>query len=213
MNRSRLLMLSIVAGLAALSTSARASGPRAATSTAPTIIRLVGSAAGTADTNAGEFTVVVRDRAGNPINGASVVVDFSLCPDVTICSDQLDPNTLINCGNKTVRKFTEVDGSVKITIVGGSTGAGGASTIGGGARIFANGTLLSSPSVAVYDLDGQSGVSAGDLSAWLADFASGQPWARSDYDGDGSISAGDLAAWLGVFAAGTSASSCSTLCP
>jgi hypothetical protein len=206
-------MLSIVAGLAALSRTASACPPSAALSIAPTIIRLVGSVAGTADRNAGEFTVVVRDGVGNPVNGASVVLDFSLCPDVTICSDQLDPNALINCVNKTVRKFTGVDGSVRITIVGGSTGAGGASTIGGRVRIFANGTLMSSPSVAVYDLDGQSGVGAGDLSVWLADFAGGQPWARSDYDGDGSIGAGDLAAWLGVFAAGTSASSCSTLFP
>ena len=212
MNRSRLSIWCIFAALAVLSKSARAGAPSAALSTAPTIIRLVGSVAGTADTNAGEFTVVVRDPAG-PVNGASVVVDFSLCHDVTICSDQLDPNTLINCGNKTVRKFAVVDGSVKITIVGGSTGAGGASTIGGGARIFANGTLLSSPSVAVYDLDGQLGVGAGDLSAWLADFASAQPWARSDYDGDGSVGAGDLSTWLAVFAGGRSVQSCASRCP
>jgi hypothetical protein len=73
--------------------------------------------------------------------------------------------------------------------------------------------LLASPSVASFDLDGVSGVGAGDLSAWLQDFASGGDWARSDYDGDGRIGAADLSAWLTVFAAAGSVQSCAASCP
>jgi hypothetical protein len=213
MNRSRLLVGIIFAALAVLSTSARADVPSASTSTTPAIIRLVESVAGVPDADAGRFSVVVRKLSGQTVAFADVVVDFSDCHDVVVCADQLDPNSTMLCSSKAVRKFTGPDGGVTFTIVGGSTGAGNASSIGGAARIYADGVLLRTPSAAAYDLDGQLGVAAGDLSTWLGDFASTQPWARSDYDGDGSVGGGDLSAWLTVFAGGRSIQSCGARCP
>ena len=114
---------------------------------------------------------------------------------------------------KTTRKFTDVTGSVTFTVLGGSNGAGNATTLLGGGRIYANGTLIASPTVAAYDLDGSSGVGANDLSAWLTDFGLGQPYGRSDFDCSGGVGANDLSFWLTEFGAGTSAASCAVSCP
>jgi hypothetical protein len=196
-----------------VASAAMAGVPSPGNSTTPGCITLVGSLAGVPDAAAGQFTVVVRDLANNPLNGASVVIDLSNANDIAICDDQLDVNALVNCAAKTTRKFTDVTGSVTFTVLGGSNGAGNASTLLNGARIYANGTLIASPTAAAYDLDGASGVGANDLSAWLTDFGSGQPYGRSDYDCSGTIGANDLSLWLTEFGAGTSAASCAVACP
>src|SRR2546428_658450 len=133
------------AGLLLLASAALANVPSAANSTAPDIIRLVGNSAGVRDPGLpaavppapSSFTVVVKDLANNPINGASVVVDLSNCGDLAICNDQLDPNALVNCGAKTTRKFSDVTGSVSFIVLGGSNGAGAAIELHNGGRIFA----------------------------------------------------------------------------
>jgi hypothetical protein len=165
------------------------------------------------DTVAGKFEVVVRDLANNPVHNASVVIDLSGCTDLAICADQLDPSALTNCPAKTVRKISDSQGRITFTVLGGSNGAGNAQVQAGGGRIFANGVLIRTPTVASFDLDSSGGVGSGDLSAWLTDFGTGQPWGRSDYDGDGAISANDLGMWLTVFGAGASAQSCRISCP
>ena len=196
-----------------VATAAMAGVPSAANSTTPACITLVGSLAGVPDAAAGQFTVTVRDLANNPLNGASVVIDLSGCTDLAICSDQLDANALVNCGAKTTRKFTDATGKVTFVVLGGSNGGGNASTLLGGGKIFANGTLLQTPTVSAFDLDNAGGVGANDLSAWLTDFGSGNPYGRSDYDCSGGIGANDLSLWLTEFGAGTSASSCAASCP
>ena len=212
---SRLGTISTIACVALVATPLTAWGspPSASNSTVPRIIRVVGAAGEIGDAAAGMFTVVARTLANNPINGASIVVDFSGCPDVVVCGNQLDPGALVDCGRKSVRKWTDLTGAVSFTILGGSTGAGTASTLGGAGKVFANGTLIGTPSVAVFDLDGAAGVGTGDLSVWLGDFASGTVWSRSNYDGDGALGAGDLALWLDEFASGASAQSCAATCP
>jgi hypothetical protein len=204
--------LLMAAGLLVAS-AAMAGVPSPGNSTTPDCITLVGSLAGVPDAAAGQFTVIVRDLANNPLNGASVVIDLSFANDLAICDDQLDANALVNCAAKTTRKFTDVTGSVTFTVLGGSNGAGNASTLLNGGRIFANGTLIKSPTVAAYDLDGSSGVGANDLSAWLTDFGTGNPYGRSDFDCSGGVGANDLSFWLTEFGAGTSAASCSVSCP
>ena len=95
----------------------------------------------------------------------------------------------------------------------GSNGAGNAVTLLGGGRIFKNGTLIQFPTVSAYDLDSSSGVGANDLSAWLTDFGTGNPYGRCDYDCSGGIGANDLSLWLTAFGSGTMAISCGASCP
>jgi hypothetical protein len=209
------------AGLLA-ATAAMAGVPSAANSTTPSLISLMGSTAGVGDpivfappaTAATQptFTVIVRDLANNPLSGASVVVDLSGCSELALCDDQLDANALVTCVSKTTRKFTDGLGAVTFTVLGGGNGNPAATLLGGG-KIFANGTLIASPTVCAYDLDGSLGAGAGDLSKFLGDFASAINYGRSDFDGSGTLGAGDLSRWLTVFALAGSQSSCATACP
>lgn len=182
-------------------------------STTPSCITLVGSYGSAPAAAFGEFTVIVRDLANNPLVGATVVIDISNALDLAICSDQHDPNAVVDCAGGRVSKLTASDGSVTFTILGHSNGAGNASSLLSSGRIFANGTLIQSPTVSVFDLDGANGVGAGDLSAWLTDFGSGNNYGRSDYDCSGGIGAGDLSFWLTAFGTGTMAESCGASCP
>ncbi len=201
-----------VAGLLVAS-AAMAGVPSAGNSTTPACVTLVGSVAGVPDAAAGQFTVIVRDLANNPLNGASVVIDFSNIDDLAICDDQLDVNALVNCAAKTTRKFTDVTGSVTFTVLGGGSGSALPPALQNGGRIYANGTLIGSPTVPAYDLDGASGVGANDLSFWLTIFGGGQPVGAADYDCSGVVGANDLSFWLTQFGNGTSAASCAVACP
>ena len=149
------------------------------------------------------------------MNGASVVVDLSGCTDLAICSDQLDAGALVNCAAKTTRKFTNLAGQVSFIVLGGSNGSGNATTLLVGAKIYANGTLIGSPTAACFDLDGSNGVGINDLSCWLTDFGTfGNPaFGRADFDCSGSVGINDLSVWLTEFGAGTSAASCAISCP
>jgi hypothetical protein len=196
-----------------VASAALAGVPSAGNSSVPSCFSLVGSAATTPDPH-GTFTVIVRDLANNPLNGASVVVDLSNAHDLKICNDQLDAGATVNCAAKTTRKFTDITGSVSFTVLGGSNGSGNANTLLGAGRIFANGTLIGSPTVSAFDLDGANGVGINDLSVWLGDFGTaGNPaFGRSDFDCNGSVGINDLSVWLGQFGFGTSAASCAVNC-
>jgi len=199
-----------------IASAASAGVPCAGCSTVPTCISLVGSSGGISDP-AGNFTITVKDLANNPLNGASVVVDLSGCTDVAICSNQLDAAATVNCAAKTTRKFTNIAGQVSFIVLGGSNGSGNATTLLGGAKIYANGTLIASPTASVFDLDGSNGVGINDLSVWLTDFGTfGNPaFGRSDFDCSGSVGINDLSVWLTEFGTGSSAASCGAgnVCP
>jgi hypothetical protein len=179
----------------------------------PVCISLVGSVGGVPATAVGEFVVIMRDLANNPVPGVVVAINLSASPDLRLCADQLDPAVTVNCAGKIISKLSAADGSARFTLLGGSTGTGNAVTLLYGGRIFANGSLIATPTVSTYDLDGTSGVGANDLSAWLHDFASGQPYGRSDYDCSNTIGANDLSMWLVVFGSGAMAQSCGASCP
>jgi hypothetical protein len=213
MKHSSPLSVAVLSLLMSMVSRAGASPPSAANSTVPRLIRLVGASGGVPDAAAGQFTIVARDLANNLMNGVAIVLDLSNCPDLEICSDQLDPTAVTNCAAKTIQKLTNIQGQATFTVLGSSTGSGHASSLAGSARVFGRGVLLALPSVASFDLDGSGGVGAGDLSVWLSDFGSGVAYQRSDFDGDGSIGAVDLSEWLGVFGAGTSTQSCGASCP
>jgi len=177
----------------------------------PSRFILVGTLGTQVDELAGRFQVHVKDLAGNPISGASVVVDLSNASDMRICDVQ-EAGATVACTPKTVRKFADINGWASFTIAGGANPNFGP-TLLNGARIYANGTLYCSPSAAAYDLDDASGVGANDLSVWLTDFGTGNPIGRSDYDRSIGVGANDLSLWLTEFGAGTSAASCATPCP
>jgi hypothetical protein len=162
-----------VAGLFVASASF-AGVPSPGNSTVPGCVPVVGSLLGTVDP-AGAITITVRDLANNPLNGASVVLDFSGTADVAICSDQLDAGALVNCAAKTTRKFTNALGQVSFTVIGGSNGSGNASSLMNAGRIYANGVPIGSPTVSAYDLDGANGVAINDLSAWPDGLRFGHP--------------------------------------
>jgi len=178
----------------------------------PACITLVG-ANGATPAAVGQFTVTVRDLANNPVPGAAVAVGISDCLDLHICADQLDPTATVNCAAGLVTKIADGAGTVQFTVLGGSNGGGNATTLLNGGQIFANGTLIGRPTVSAFDLDGQGGVGANDLSAWLTDFGSGQNYGRSDYDCSNNIGANDLSLWLTAFGSGTMTSSCASSCP
>jgi hypothetical protein len=209
--RLRLFLTAML--IVSIATCAWACPPNAANSTAPSRVRLVNARAGVPDRSDGQFTVVIRDNANNPMPGASVTLDFSGVPDVVLCSDQLDPDMLMSCAAHTVRKFTNAQGQVTFTVLGSSTGVNDVPSLGQPAMIFADGVLLGNIAVSTFDLDGMGGVGANDLSILMADFGSGQPHDRSDFDGSGTVGANDLSQWLGVFASGASSESCRSACP
>jgi hypothetical protein len=164
----------------------------------------------------GNFCVIVRDLANVPINNSLVVVDFSLCSGVVLCDNTPNPHT-VDCGTQTVRDFSGANGVASFTIKGHGTNAGDEAlyTPANCVRIFADGVLLCSPSVGLFDQDG-GGVGSPDLSAWGGDFfqvnAGTGPYNRSDYDCDGDVDSADLSVWGGIFfdlnANGTSVNNC-----
>jgi len=191
--------------------AASAVDPGFPNNTVPESFHLVASN-GSAPANIGQFEVVLRDIAHNPIPNASIVVDLSSCTDLALATDQLDPDAVVNCAAKTTRKLTDANGRAVFCIIGGSRTGVPASTLLAGGRIYGNGTLIASPTVSAFDLDGQQGLGAGDLALFLGDFASGQIFGRSDFDDSGNLGAGDLVIWLTAFSSGTQVVS-AAVCP
>jgi len=197
-------------GLLAAS-AAFASIPSAVNSTTPPCVSLVGNnGTGTIDP-VGQFTVTVKDIANVPINNSLVVVDFSGCSGLQICSSGAFAGVTLDCGTQTARAFTGVAGTVTFRIGGHANNSGGNQAPYGAynsGRIYADGVLIGSPSVSAYDHDG-GGMGPADLSAWLGDFFGGNNPSRSDYDCSGSpLGPSDLSAWLTVFFAGGSTGNC-----
>ena len=190
--------------------AARADLPPANNSTFPAFIRLVGSKAGVPDVAGGHFAVVVRDLANNPVPNSAVIVDLSGCADIRLAVDQLDPALVVNCSQRTVTGHTNAAGVADFTVLGDSFGpaVSGANC----AKLYADGVLLGSVTVAAFDLDGAQGVSIGDLSVWLADLGTLTYRGRDDFDGNGLVSVGDLSVWLGALGGGRSTTTGAT-CP
>ena len=209
MSRKTCVFAVLLLGVA--STSARATLPSPVNSTAPACITLVGSDGANASA-LGTFTVIHRDLANNPIAGAQIVVDLSNAPDLRLCAQQVAPGVVMDCPNGRATAITDANGVATFTLLGGSIGGTGITFLNAG-RIYADGLLIKSPTVAAYDLDGQSGVGANDLSTWLSDFGTGNPYGRSDYDCSGGLGANDFSFWLSAFGAGTQFVSCAASCP
>jgi len=212
--KSRLLPLALVLGLL-LATPALADVPSPQDSSVPDMLTLGARDASGAVDPSHPFSIVVRHFGGRPFPSASVVLDFSGCSDLRICTDQSDPNVIVDCASRTVRALTDNLGQLTFRVGGGAANPGGApGSTGPALNVFANGVLLKTVRVAALDENGENGMDGNDHSAWLADFMSGQQFARSDYDGDGVLTGNDLSLWLAAFFSGTSATGCgSSVCP
>ncbi len=199
--------------LVAASAFAGVPSPGNSTLPTPAFFTIVGQSLGTADP-IGVFSIVVRDLANNPINGSSVVLDFSAASDLVPASDQLDGGaSTVNCAAKTVRKFSDVTGTVSFTVVGAANNSGASAGAAlGGVKVYADGVLLGSLTAATLDQDGGGGAGANDLSLWLTDAGSLGYFGRSDYDYSGDLGANDLSIWLTAAGLLGSAES-GTLCP
>lgn len=186
--------------------------PTPPNSIVPSHIVLVGSLGAVPESELGAFVVEARDLANNPLPGAVVAIDLSNAPDLTFCTDQLNPNLVVNCAATTVTATADAAGRAFFTLVGRGNSTGARSLLNAG-RVLVNGCPAGFPTVSAYDADGTGGLGANDLANFLADFASGEPRGRSDYDGGGYLGAGDLSMWLTAFARGTQLTSCASGCP
>ena len=215
MTRTRLFatQLSILGLLIPLPALADVPSPQ--TSSVPDLLTLVGRDGGGAIDPSAPFTVVVRKLSGRPVPGADVVLEFSGCPDLRFCADQGDPNVTADCTHHVIRARADGNGQVTFHVQGcaANTGASRGPT-GPALNVYADGVPLKVVRVAALDETGSNGLDPNDLSAWLADFFSGEAFARSDYDGDGTLDPNDLSLWLGAFLGGASALGCgSATCP
>jgi hypothetical protein len=162
-----------------------------------------------------KLAVTVRDLANNPIANSVVIIDFSsVTSDVRIDDTQANYQFLTaNCGAKTVRALTNAAGVANLVVVGGGTAAVSPAHAPLSGRVYADGVLLASIGVGVYDCNGAAGIGAADLSRFLADFVGGTNPDRVDYNGVSGVGAADLSLWLSVFVGGNSTASSASYCP
>jgi len=182
------------------------------------IIDLVGQTAGTPDAlspNAA-LTITVRDVGNNPINNSTVVIDLSAdLSDTRFGSSQAYGTTFVNCGNHQIYATTNASGQVTFVVVGGGLGSAAPSHPANGAKVYADGVLISGAGlkVASYDEDGGGGVGGSDLSIFANDLFNHPSYERSDFDGSGAVGGADLSLFSNTLFGGRSTASASTYCP
>jgi len=211
----RKAMLLACSGVLAAS-SAMAAVPSPADSQVPCGLNLVGTTGGVADVK-GQFSIIVRDLAQNPIAGSSVVIDFNACtPDIRVCSIQPHGGVTADCSGTVgeINAVTDGSGTVTLRIVGGANNPGG-NPPGAGhkcATVYADGVNLGTINVGAYDENGGGGLGAADLSAWLSDNFGGGYKGRSDFDCSNSVGAADFSLLLSASFGGGSTTSCGAFC-
>ena len=224
MKRIRLvaILLSILAAGPGLQAEAGNpnTGPRAACNPdpanceVPDLLTLVARGPDGSADPLGTFTVMVRGYNNEPVENASVILDFRRCTDLRVCSDQLDPNVLVDCISRTVRTLSDAQGRATFRVIGRAINTGAcAGSIAPSMEVYTEGIHLETVRVAAFDQNGIAGVNGDDFSLFMADYFSGQPFARSDYDGNGVVDGNDLSRWLAAYFAGGSAQSTGAVCP
>lgn len=190
--------------------------PSPGNSTIPVRVNLVGHDIGTGQPDGAQafssVTVTVRDLGNNPIANSSVVIDFSGCVSDTRLGDtQPFAGLTANCGTHGISALTDVAGVATFVIEGGGNASAPAHASGAG-KVYADGVLLGSINVGLYDLNGLTGVDGLDLSLFGADLFSVGTEDRADYDNSGTLDGLDLSVF-GAALFGTSNASAATYCP
>ena len=177
-----------------IAANAMAFVPSPVTSVVPCGIQLVGRDAANNTDLSGNFTVTIKDIAGNPIPNAAVVFDFtSCCNDIRPSVVQHGGGAIDVANHKKVNVTCNAAGTVTLAIQGVANKLAATPGHGGCMKITANGVLITDGTnkpqvdVAVYDLDGgfggaSLGVAGPDLSAFLSDFFNVNYHQRADYD-------------------------------
>lgn len=123
-------------------------------------------------------TVVVRDIANNPVASSSVVFDFSECPTAYICPTGPGDPYVYTPANRTIRAFTNAVGSVGFPArIGG---------VGGIVRVYADGVMLHSYTLASPDQDGDGqavSIIGPDVPLFAGKMGSANPTADFDCSG------------------------------
>ena len=174
--------------------------PDPANSSVPEKLYLVGQTAGVADV-CGDFVVHVAKIGGGNYSGGVVTLSFKFTPDLDFAATQPYPGVTVDCSKREVYATTDVNGNAHFRVVG--------SVIqhpGGGYRpgpcdlqVLVDGVCLGSTKAVAFDLDGQDGVTANDVSLWVTDFFCGAPYTCvEDYDAVPGLNAADLSILVGV---------------
>jgi hypothetical protein len=174
--------------------------------------------------NPGPLTSCFRDINNVPCPYGAVTIDFSPCGgDVELAEDQERTDVVVNCAARTITITAGSDGCVVLGPILARTGIqvtgwpqapgvvpprniGPAEAVGPCAVVYYEGFPMGTVPVHVvrYDLDGDTGVDAGDVSYELdavGHFLAGPPPDPAyrtfyDHDLDGDVDAGDVAAQL-----------------
>jgi hypothetical protein len=183
-------------------------------SSVPSTLYVVGVTAGGQPDIAGQATIVVR-HFGQPVANQPVMIDFSDCCDIDLCTAAIDGQT-VDCSAGTVSGVTDANGAFTFTVMGAARDAGALpppAQVGGcgsrGARVFSvcpgqGLVVLGAATVVTLDLNGAAGGSNGttisDVANALNLFGSvalGAPYrGRGDINADGNLTLGDVGALL-----------------
>ena len=213
----------LITAVGLLAASAAMAGvPSATTSTqpSPAVIKVVGH--GSPPDPAGNIVYTIRDASNNLVPGSVVILNFSGCGDLRICSSDVgdggpgSPDLVINCGAKTVTGVTNTTGQITIAVAGTGTGVGAPVFVPTKCvSVTADGVPMANLGAAVADLNGVNGVNSIDLGLFGADL--GPPStnrARSDYDVNGVLNSIDLGLFGAVLGPPTGSTlSCGVACP
>ena len=179
----------------------------------PSRIVLVGSDGVIPDTTMGAFDVTMCSFL-NPVPGAILGVRQN-GSGARLGVLVYPPSPIVYCGSgvSALGLAADAQGHCRATLTGSVDLSQQVPGVAPTVDIIGNGSFFGSVPVVCYDLDGSGGVGAGDLSAWLTLFGSGQDYLVADYDGDGKLGAGDLSLWLTVYGSGRESVSATHLCP
>lgn len=192
--------------LGAILTLSVCAAPRAALADSPpvtqsyfsaTCIRLVNTDANGVPAANGAFTVFVRDLANVPVAFSQVQIEFADCAspfDVLLQATQPQHGLTVDCVANIVRLTADEQGRATFILVGGARNQAGESptSLGGCARVRADGVILGIISVAAFDQNGSSGLTPADIGALVTDLFSSQIRSRSDLSCSNDISPADL---------------------
>ncbi len=152
----------------------------------------------------GTLTYTIRDAGLTPVGaGVQVVINFSQCTDVRLCSTQSTGGT-VSAAAKTFTGTTDGLSQVTMTIVGAGNNGGTPRAINACATVTAGGVAMNALIVATLDESNSGGANGPDLTIWLGDFVAyaggaGPYRGRSDFNLNVAVDGPDLTIYLGAF--------------